>query len=268
MIKVGKAMREMQVVIKGEQSRLVRGEIRSLLREGMRDGLPIGLGYFAAAFSLGIAARGAGLSAIQGFVASMLCNASAGQYAGFSVIAQGAPYIEIVIVTFIANARYLLMSCALGQRMEESLPLRHRLMVGYDITDELFGLAIARPGFVNPYYTYGAILVAIPCWASGTAMGIMAGNVLPLRAVSAFSVALYGMFIAIIIPPAKKDRVIGCLIGTCFLVSYGMTYIAPFSNISSGLRTIILTVVLSVVAALVAPVQTTGESIEKVEGTQ
>ena len=147
---------------------------RKVFCEGMRDGVPIALGYFAVSFSLGIAARKAGLTPVQGFFASLLNNASA-----------GATYLEVAIITLIANARYLLMSCALAQRFAPGTPFFHRLIIGYDVTDELFGITIARPGWLNPFYTYGAIALAAPAWAAGTACGIIAGNLLPLRAVSA-----------------------------------------------------------------------------------
>lgn len=179
---------------------------RKVFCEGMRDGVPIALGYFAVSFSLGIAARNAGLTPIQGFFSSLFNNASAGEYAAFSLIAAGATYLEVAIITLIANARYLLMSCALAQKFAPGTPFFHRLIIGYDVTDELFGITIARPGYLNPFYTYGAIALAAPAWAMGTALGIIAGNLLPVRAVSALSVALYGMFLAIIIPPRPEEQ--------------------------------------------------------------
>lgn len=112
--------------------------------DGMRDGFPIALGYFAVAFSLGIAARHAGFTPMQGFWASLLNNASAGEYAAFTLIAAKATYWEVAVITLIANARYLLMSCALAQRFEPGTPFWHRLVIGYDVTDELFGITIAR----------------------------------------------------------------------------------------------------------------------------
>ena len=133
---------------------------RKVFCEGMRDGVPIALGYFAVSFSLGIAARNAGLTPIQGFFASLFNNASAGEYAAFSLIAAGATYLEVAIITLIANARYLLMSCALAQKFAPGTPFFHRLIIGYDVTDELFGITIARPGYLNPFYTYGAITLA------------------------------------------------------------------------------------------------------------
>ena len=224
------------------------------IREGIRDGIPIGAGYFVVAFSLGIVARNAGLTPWEGFVASFLNNASAGEYAGFTLMAANTSYLELAIVTLIANARYLLMSTALSQRFSPKTGTLHRVLVGFDVTDELFGIAIARPGAIDPFYSYGAFIPALPGWAVGTALGIAMGNVLPARAVSALSVALYGMFIAIIIPPARRNRVVLGCVAVSFLASLAFT-VAPFvSDLSAGTRTIILTVVISAVAALLFPV--------------
>ena len=210
-----------------------------------------------------IAAKNAGLTVFQAFLASLLCNASAGEYAGFTLIAAQAPYWELALVTLIANARYLLMSCALAQRFAPGTPFFHRLIIGYDVTDELFGITIARPGYLNPFYTYGAIALAAPAWASGTALGIIAGNLLPLRAVSALSVALYGMFLAIIIPPARKDKIVAALVAISFALSFACTYLPGISALSDGTRTIILTVAISCAGALLFPVKTQSEEAEQ-----
>ena len=233
---------------------------RRVLYEGMRDGFPIALGYFAVSFSLGIAARNAGLTPMQGFWASLLNNASAGEYAAFTLIAAKATYWEVAVITLIANARYLLMSCALAQRFAPETPFFHRLIVGYDVTDEIFGITIARPGYLNPYYTYGAILLAAPAWAIGTALGIMAGNALPLRIVSALSVALYGMFLAIIIPPARKNRIVAGLVALSFALSFACEYLPGVAVLSSGTRTILLTVLISGAAAVLFPVKQEADS--------
>lgn len=225
-----------------------------VLREGIRDGIPIGLGYLAVSFSLGVAARNAGLSAFQGFLVSLLNNASAGEYAGFTVIATNGAYFEIFLMTLIANARYLLMSCALSQKFSPDTPLIHRIIVGYDVTDEIFGITIARPGMLDPFYSYGAILIAAPAWAGGTALGVIAGNLLPARAVSALSVALFGMFLAVIIPPARKNRIIALFVLVSFAASFAATYLPLISQLSGGTRTIILTVLISAIAAILFPV--------------
>lgn len=230
-------------------------ENRIAFRDGMRDGIPIALGYFAVSFTLGIAARNAGLNPFQGFLTSILCNASAGEYAGFTVIAADAPYIEMVIVILVANARYLLMSSALSQRISPDTRPIHRFIISFDIVDEIFGIAIARPGYLNPFYYYGAMFLAMPCWSVGTALGVLAGNILPMRVVSALSVALYGMFLAIIIPPSKKDKVVACLVVISFISSYIFTKLPYVRDISGGTRTIILTVIIAGLASVLFPVK-------------
>lgn len=224
-----------------------------IYRKGMKDGVPIALGYLAVSFSLGIAAKHAGLSFIQGFIASSFCLSSTGEYVGFTLIAAGATYLEIALATLVANARYLLMSCALSQRLSPGMKLRHRLAIALGVTDEIFGITIARSGYLNPFYTYGAMSVAIPAWSIGTALGVIAGNILPLRLVSAFSVALYGMFLAVIIPEAKKDKIVATLIIIGFIASYVAGYIPGLSALAEGTRTIILTVIISAVAAILFP---------------
>lgn len=225
------------------------------LGNGMRDGIPIGLGYLAVSFSLGVAAKSVGLTAFQGFLASLLNNASAGEYAGFTVIAADAPYLEMILMTLVANARYLLMSCALSQRFSSDTPLYHRLLVGFDVTDEIFGITIARPGKLDPFYTYGAILVAAPCWAGGTALGVIAGELLPLRAVSALSVALFGMFLAVIIPPARQNRVVAVFVLISFAASFAAAKLPLTSQLSDGTRTIILTIIIAGLAAALFPIK-------------
>ncbi len=224
------------------------------LREGIRDGVPIALGYLAVSFSLGIAARKVGLDAVQGFFASLFNNASAGEYAGFAVIGAGGSLLEMAVVMLVANARYLLMSCSMAQRFSPDTPIIHRVLVGFDLTDELFGIAIARPGEVDPYHSYGAMVVALPGWAFGGMAGVIAGSVLPERVVSALSVALFGMFLAIIIPPARKSRVVAGLVLAGFATSALFAWAPLLSGLSEGVRTIILTVALSALAAALFPV--------------
>lgn len=228
-------------------------ENKQALADGFRDGIPIGLGYFVVSFTLGITAKHAGLSPFQGFLTSLLNNASAGEYAGFTVIAADAPYIEIAIITLVANARYLLMSTVLSQKFSPRTPFYHRIFVGFDVTDEIFGIAVARPGKLNPFHNYGAMLTALPGWSIGTALGIVAGNILPPSAVSALSVALYGMFLAIIIPPSRKDKVVGVAVIASFALSFLSSIF--FSEISEGTRTIILTVLIAGIAAIIRPIK-------------
>ncbi len=228
-------------------------EKRKGFQEGMRDGIPIALGYFAVAFSLGITARKIGLSPFQGFLSSFLNHASAGEYAELTVIAANASYFEMALIILVINARYLLMSFSLSQRFSSSTGTLHRILVGFGITDEIFGASIARKGALNPYYHYGAMILAIPLWSLGTAVGIIAGTILPARIVSALGVALYGMFLAIIVPAAKENNVITLCIIVSFLCSYLMSTMSVFSSVSESTRTIILTVLISAAAAVLFP---------------
>ncbi len=141
----------------------------------------------------------------------------------------------------------------MSQRVGEDMSLLHRVGISFGLTDEIFAISIAREGFLNPFYTYGALCVAAPCWATGTMLGIIAGSILPGRAVSALSVALYGMFLAVIIPPVKKEKIIGGIIKICFVLSYIFSRFSLFDGISSGTKTIILTVVISSAAAILFP---------------
>ena len=229
--------------------------------QGIHDGFPIGLGYLAVSFSVGITARNAGLTAIQGFIMSWLGMASAGEYAAITVIASKAPYWEMALITLITNARYLLMSFALSQRLAPDLKLSHRLLIGYSVTDELFGIAVSQPKPLNPAYSYGSYLVAIPSWATGTAIGVIAGNILPPRVVSALSVLLFGMFLAVIIPPAKKDKIVLLFVILSFLLSFVLDRVNVFFFLSTGSKTILLTVLLSTAAAVLFPIK--GEQNEK-----
>lgn len=226
---------------------------REIFLEGYKNGIPIGLGYFAVAFSLGIAARGYGFNAFQGFMASLLTYASAGQYMGFALYATNTTLIELIILTFIINARYILMGFALNQRMPEGTPLRTRILVGTCITDEIFGITIARPGVPTPFYTFGALIAAVPMWAAGTALGISMGNILPARIVSALSVALFGMFLAVIIPPARKDKAVGIAVLVSFACSFAAVRLPVVSGLSQGNRTILLTVLISALFAILFP---------------
>ncbi|MBO4360450.1 MAG: AzlC family ABC transporter permease, partial [Eubacteriaceae bacterium] len=214
----------------------------------------------AVSFSLGIAARRAGLNAAEGFLASLFTIASAGEYAGFRVIASCGTYLEMAAVILVANCRYLLMSCALAQRADEGMKMIHRVGVGFFITDELFALNIARPAPLDPLYAYGAASTSVLPWAIGTSLGITAGNMLSVSLVSALSVALYGMFLAIIIPPARKNRVILGSVAVSFLLSWASSVMPVLRDVSEGTRIILLTVVIASAAAVMFPVDEEGIS--------
>ncbi len=222
---------------------------------GMRAGIPISLGYFAVSIALGIAARNAGITSWQAALTSLLINASAGEYAGFTLIAAGATYLEVTLMEAVANARYLLMSAALSQKLKSGVGTVRRLLLGFTVTDEIFGVSIAQPEPLDPVFTYGCFLVSTAGWTSGTFVGAILGDVLPVSVLSALSVALYGMFVSVFVPEAKKNHVVLCLIAISFALSTAATYLPFVSKIPEGIRVIVLTVVISLVAAILFPIK-------------
>ncbi len=224
--------------------------------KGMKAGVPISLGYFAVALSLGMAAaRSGAITALQATLTSFLINASAGEHIGFTLIAANAAYIEVFVMEAVANARYLLMSCALSQKLKPGTTTAQRLLLGYCITDEVFGASISQDGYLEPVFTYGAMLVAVPGWSLGTLCGALLGNVLPAGLLSALSVSLYGMFISVFIPEAKRNRVVAFLVLISFAASFVFMKLPIFDSISEGIKIIILTVVISLMAAIIFPVK-------------
>ena len=205
--------------------------------DGMRDAIPIALGYLAGAFTLGIAARNAGVHVLPATIMSLTNTTSAGEFAAITAIAGGVGYAELALM-----------------QLDPKFSIIHRFFIGFGVTDEIFGISVARKGKLNPCYMYGAMSIAIPAWTIGTCLGVVLGNVLPGGVVSALSVALYGMFLAIIIPPARDNKVIRGLVIIAMAASFLFTKIPVIKNISSGMKVIILTVVISAVAAVLFPI--------------
>lgn len=220
------------------------------LARGMAGGLPIALGYAAVSFSLGILMRNAGLDPVHGLIMSLLNNTSAGEAAALGIIASGGGYIELALSQLVINLRYALMAAALSLHLSSTLSLPRRALVGFDITDEVFALLVSHPRPVSEFYAYGIALVTIPCWAAGSALGIIFGDILPSSLVSALSVALYAMFVAVVIPPARRQWRILVLV----IVSMAASWLVD-SVMTSGVKTIVLTVAISALAALVWPVE-------------
>ena len=233
----------------------MKEENRSEFLRGMRHGWPIGVGYFGVAFALGIAARNAGFSALQAGVMSAVCTASAGEFAGVTVAAASGTFLEMALIELVVNARYLLMSCALTQKLSPKLGTLHRMILANFVTDEIFGLSVSVPGTLNPFYSYGVISVSWPGWIAGTVLGVIMGNVLPANVVSALSVGLYGMFLAIIIPPTRTNHVLAGLVPVSMAISWIFTKLndAGILPLSSGNRIILLTVAISLAAAALFP---------------
>ena len=223
--------------------------------KGLETGIPIGLGYLAVAFTLGIQAKKIGITAVQSAIMSFGLHASAGEYIFISLFGAATGILVMVLMEMVANARYLLMSCSLSQKIPEDTPLWKRLIMGYFITDEIFGAAIAVKGKLNPYYIFGMATVASPGWVIGTALGVILGNALPSNVISALSVGLFGMFIACIIPEGKKNKIVAIVIIISFVASYLASIIPVVKNIDSGIKIIVLTVVIAGIFAVVKPVK-------------
>ena len=234
---------------------------RYWLLRGFRSGIPISMGYFAVAFALGITARSAGMSALQSGVMSACMLASAGEYAAVTLIASGAGALEMIFTTIVVNLRYFLMGCALSQKLRENTPLIHRFLLSYCITDELFGISVAQEGKLNPFFTYGATFISAIGWTSGTVLGVLMGNILPHTVVDALSVALYGMFLAVIIPASRKDRFIAGVVIVSMAASLLFTVTPVLSRISSGFRVILLTLLIAGAAAFIRPVSAEEEDL-------
>ena len=224
-------------------------------KHGVVKGLPIFFGYIPVSFTFGIMAVQSGLPVWLAIFISVSNVTSAGQFAGTSLIAAGAGYFEIALTTLVINIRYMLMSVVLSQRIDEKVSLPSRLLIGYGITDEIFAIAITETEEVTPSYMYGLIAVPVFGWTLGTALGALANGLLPASLSDAMGIALYAMFIAIIIPPAKKSKAVLLAIVIAVLVMCVFRVVKPFAVISSGFQVIIATIIAAGLMAWLAPVK-------------
>ncbi|MCR5294355.1 MAG: AzlC family ABC transporter permease [Lachnospiraceae bacterium] len=224
-------------------------------RAGMKNGLPICLGYFAVSFAFGIQAAQIGLSPWQAGLISVTNVTSAGQFAGLSLIASQGSLAEMALLQLVINLRYLLMSAALSQKLSPSVRTLPRLIMAYGVTDEIFGVSVTRPGNLNPWFSYGCILISVLGWTGGTAAGASAGAVLPEILIAALGIALYGMFIAIIIPPAREQKAAAiCVIAS--MAASALFFALPYlKGISSGMKIIIVTIGAAAFCAKLFPLE-------------
>lgn len=221
--------------------------------KGMRHGVPIMLGYLSVSFGFGVLCIQNNLSILAAVGISVTNLTSAGQVAGVGVIAAGGSLIEMILCQLVINLRYSLMSLSLSQKLDGSFNLMHRLFVGFGVTDEIFAVASAQPEPLSPSYMYGLILTPFIGWSSGTLLGAVAGDIMPASVTAALSLMLYGMFIAIIIPPAKKNLRVLFVILLSAAISVVIHYFLPM--ISGGFAVIIAALISSVAAAIFFPVK-------------
>ena len=223
-------------------------------KRGIQDGIPIGLGYFAVSFTFGMMAVSGGLTAWQAVLISLTNLTSAGQFAGLGIIIAGGSMWEMALTQLVINLRYCLMSFSLSQKLEKNISTGHRLAVAFGVTDEIFGVSASQEGRLSPWYNYGVMSMAIPGWTLGTLVGAVLGNVLPGFLVSALNVAIYGMFLAVIIPPAKKNKsVLGVVIGA-MAISTVFAVVPVLNKVSSGFVIIITTLIVAGLAAHFCPI--------------
>lgn len=224
-------------------------------RYGLKRGLPIALGYVPVSFTFGLIAVSGGIPVWMAIFISLSNLTSAGQFAGTNLIISGAGYFEITLTTFIINIRYMLMSLSLSQRLNKEMNLPKRLLIGYGVTDEIFSVASMEKGRLNFPYFIGLIIGPVIGWTTGTALGAVISTALPDSLSGAMGIALYGMFIAIVLPEAKKSKPITLIVAISVLAVCLLRYVPVFKMVSSGFRVIIATVIGAGIGAVLFPIK-------------
>ena len=223
--------------------------------DGMRAGLPVCVGYFSVSFGFGAMAVSQGLSVWEAVLISATNLTSAGQFAGLTVIAAAAAILEMILTQLVINSRYALMSLALGQRFGPTVGIGKRLLAAFFNTDEVFALGMARQGKLTTSFFVGAGVVAAIGWTGGTAMGALAGSLLPLAIRASLGVMLYGMFIAIVVPQAREEKPMLLSMVLALVFSCLFTWVPGLNTVSAGLAIVICTVAAAAICALVFPVE-------------
>ncbi len=227
----------------------------NLYLKGVKNGLPIGLGYLSVSFAFGVAAVHAGLPLWAAVAISMTNLTSAGQLAGLGVIAASGSMIEMALTQLIINLRYALMSVSLSQKLDDSVNTPHRLAIAFGNTDEIFAMAIDYPEKVKARYFYGLMTLPYIGWAGGTLLGAVADQILPASVLSALGVAIYGMLVAIVVPASKKSKTVALVAIIAVTLSSCFKWIPGLNTVSGGFSVIICGVVAATVGALVRPVE-------------
>ena len=236
------------------------------MARGMRNGLPIGLGYVPVAFTFGFIAVSGGLPVWAACLISLTNLTSAGQFAGTNLILQGGGYLEIALTTFMINIRYMLMSLSLTQRLAEGTGTLKRMIFGFGVTDETFVVASLHKGTLYASYLFGLIIPPIAGWNIGTLLGASISMLLPEALQSAMGIALYGMFIALIVPAARDSFHVFAIVLIAVAVNCAIMYIPVFSFISSGFRIILATVLGAGIGAALFPREEKKAETETEEG--
>lgn len=226
--------------------------------KGIKDGLPICIGYFAVSFAFGIAAVQSGLSWLEAILISMTNLTSAGQVAGTPIIAGGGSLIELAVAQLVINSRYALMSVSVSQKLGKSVGFIHRFLIAFGITDEIFAVSVSNEKNVGKRYMYGLIFTPWIGWSLGTLCGALADNLLPAVVISSLGVAIYGMFIAIVVPVMKDERPVALCVLLAVAISCLFRYIPALQVVPNGFVIIICAVIASALFALFAPIDGEG----------
>ena len=224
-------------------------------KKGLKDGIPIALGYLSVSFSIGIMVLTGGLSVFQGALMSLTNVTSAGQFAGIRIIIAGGTLLEMIMTQFIINLRYALMSLSLSQKLSDKVTLWQRFVVAFANTDEIFAVAMSHTKSLTFPYMAGLQILPITGWVTGTVLGAVACNLMPSSLSTAMGVALYGMFIAIVVPVARKSRPVFVVALIAVAVSCILYYVPAFDGISDGIAIIISTIVAASIGAALFPVE-------------
>lgn len=225
---------------------------------GLKKGLPIGIGYLAVSFSLGVVAS-TGLTPLMAAILSLTNLTSSGEYAGIQMILEKASLFEIGLTVLIINLRYVLMSLSLSQKVPSEVPFWKRLIMGFGIADEIYAVAVSEYRDIKCSYMVGIMLLPIIGWTSGTLIGALGASIFSSRLLSSLGIALYTMFIALLVPDAKKSKAIGIVILLSILISVIFEYVSIFDKIGFGFKIIIATIIASTFGALVFPIKVNGE---------
>ena len=224
-------------------------------KKGIKDGIPIALGYFSVSIAFGLMAAEAGCTWFEAMLISITNLTSAGQFAGVTVLAGMGTYLEMALTQLVINSRYALMGISLSQKTDSKIKGIWRALLGYAITDEIFAVAIGQDGEISRSYYAGLMIIPVLGWTSGTVVGAVLGNIMPLIITNALGVALYGMFIAVVVPKARENLHVLAAVLIAIAVSAAIFYIPVFDGISSGFAIIICAVIASAAAALIFPVK-------------
>lgn len=227
--------------------------------KGIKDGIPICLGYLSISFAFGIFACGNGFSIVEAVLMSMTNLTSAGQLAAVPIIAGGGAFAELLISQMVINLRYALMSVSLSQKLGKSVTLLDRFLMSFAITDEIFAVSYSNSEAVGKRYFYGLMLMPYVGWSGGTLLGACAGNVLPQAVVSALGIAIYGMFVAIVMPKVKTERPTALCVGVAIVLSCIFYFVPALKIVPSGFVIIICAAAASALFAFIAPLNVSEE---------